>query len=316
MAVLRCWTGRNGTIDDLLAAIETQNPDLLVIQFNFAFFTPDHLGQIIRAAVHRNRRVIVCFHATRDVDLPGLEASLASIAPTLARADRLLVHGIDDLNRFRSWGIWHNTVLFPHGVMARRPRPLPSGRKTIIATYGFLLPHKGFEQLIMAFCRLKKRFRHLHLRMVNALYPDPVSEATLARCRHLIRQNRLHKDVTLVTEFLPDQDSLALLESADLIVFPYQDTAESASGAVRYGLATHRPVACTPLDIFDDVTDIVHRLPGTGPEDLAAGLSRLLTDPELRAAKHTAQARWISAHDWRILGTRLGGMIRGVMIDS
>jgi glycosyltransferase involved in cell wall biosynthesis len=312
VSVRHCWTDRTGDIQDLLAAVETENPDVLVIQFNFAFFTPGQLEQIILAGKHKNRVVIVFFHATQDVDLPGQQASLKPVVNTLARADRLLVHSISDLNRLKSWGLCDNTTLFPHGVIARRPKTATAGRKITLATYGFLLPHKGLEQLITAFADLKKRFKHLHLLMVNALYPDPMSNAALDRCQNLIQQYRLQNDVTLVTEFLADEKSLSLLESAHLIVFPYQDTSESASGAVRYGLASHRPVACTPLDIFQDVRDMVHFLPGTGPDKLADGLGRLLKNPDLMTQKTQIQAQWLAAHDWRIVGKRLAGMIRGL----
>ena len=76
----------------------------------------------------------------------------------------------------------------------------------------------------------------------------------------------------MTTDFLPDDESLALLSAADLIVFPYQDTGESASGAVRYGLAIGKPVAVTPLPIFDDVVLRCLTLPGISPKEIAQGI--------------------------------------------
>ncbi|NKX16972.1 hypothetical protein HGG75_21850 [Ochrobactrum pseudogrignonense] len=65
------------------------------------------------------------------------------------------------------------------------------------------------------------------------------------------------------------------LSAADLILYPYQNTAESASGAVRYGLAVNKPVAVSPAPIFDDVNDVVFQLPGTNPEAIANGVIAL-----------------------------------------
>ncbi|SDT84681.1 glycosyltransferase [Desulfobacula phenolica] len=317
--VFRCWTDCTGNVESLLAAMATANLDALVVQFSFAFFRADHLKKIISFAKEKGIVLIIFFHATKDVNLPGFQASLAPATDALATVDRLLVHGLEDLNRFKSRGIYKNTTVFPHGVF-NRGQILPGGQisnlslksQTIIASYGFMLPHKGLEQLIQAFSVLRKTRSDVHLLMVNALYPDRVSDETKLRCSELIKQHRLHNCVTLITEFLEDEKSFALLDTAAMVVFPYQETAESASGAVRYGIATRRPVVCTPLEIFSDVRDIVHFLPGTSSGDIAAGIEHLFLNPDLLKNRQNLQERWLAAHSWDVLGKRLGGMVKGL----
>lgn len=315
--VMRCWTDQGGSLDTLMALLERGEFDVLVIQFNFAFFTPEHLERMIQYSVERDIVCIIFFHATADVDIPGFKVSLRPIAQTLAKVDRLLVHSLDDLNRLKRWGVYRNVTLFPHGVHHRTPlAPMRAGiaeARHLIASYGFMLPHKGLEQLIEAFILLRKTCPDLHLMMVNALYPDRVSKETEGRCRRIIETNGLNGSVTLVTEFLEEEDIFALLDPADLIVFPYQNTAESASGAVRYGLATGKPVACTPLDIFRDVQEVVHVLPGTSPEAIALGIEALLHSPDKLNSKRERQNQWLSSHSWDILGKRLGGMMKGCL---
>jgi glycosyltransferase involved in cell wall biosynthesis len=75
--------------------------------------------------------------------------------------------------------------------------------------------------------------------------------------------------IQMTTEFLPDDESFALLARADLLVFPYQDTGESSSAAVRNGLATGRPVAVTPLPI------LFRSSPPTASAQKAAGIPAL-----------------------------------------
>ena len=53
------------------------------------------------------------------------------------------------------------------------------------------------------------------------------------------------------------------------MVFPYQSSNESSSASVRTGLATLKPTFVTPLDIFDDVSDLVTYLPGFSPREIA-----------------------------------------------
>ncbi|MCD6184670.1 MAG: glycosyltransferase [Deltaproteobacteria bacterium] len=311
--VHRCWTNCKGDIEALLSVMAKESLNALVLQFNFAFFSPKHLEKIIWFAKEHDIIMIIFFHSTKDVEISGLEASLAPVTHSLARVDRLLMHGIEDLNLFKSRGLYENTALFPHGVLNRLSASKIPPQKTIIASYGFMLPHKGLEQLIEAFAILKKTHSNLHLLMVNALYSDIVSDNTKQRCQELIKANKLENKVTMITDFLKDEESFALLDTASMIVFPYQATAESASGAVRYGLASRCPVVCTPLDIFSDVKDIVHTLPGTSPNDIAVGIEQLLLDPDRLKSKQEFQDRWLRAHSWEKLGIRLGGMIKGLV---
>ncbi|MDX9786208.1 MAG: glycosyltransferase [Desulfobacterales bacterium] len=319
--VVRCWTNHNGAIDELLAALEKNRVDALVLQFNFAFFSPRNLERILHYAKKNGIVSILFFHSTADVTVPGLEASLSSIREALGMADRLLVHGVADLNRLKSWGLYQNTALFPHGVIRRPLVPVSVGKrvagipveKTVIASYGFMLPHKGLLPLIEAVALLRQSHPQVHLLMVNALYPVAVSQETLVQCRKAIQAHGLVHDVTLVTEFLEDDASFSLLDAATLVVFPYQNTAESSSAAVRYGLAARRPVVCTPLSIFADVGNIIHFLQGTSAENIAEGVDALLRYPEKLHDKSALQDQWITFHSWEILGKRLGGMILGLL---
>ena len=59
-----------------------------------------------------------------------------------------------------------------------------------------------------------------------------------------MRRHGLDDRVTLITDYLTDERSLAWLQRAELIVYPYQHTQESSSAAVRMGLASGRPVLC------------------------------------------------------------------------
>ena len=120
--------------------------------------------------------------------------------------------------------------------------------------------------------------------------------------------------IRLTTKFFDDDESLHHLSQADLIVYPYQETGESASAAVRFGLASMRPVAVTPLGIFDDVDDAVHRLPGFTPSKLAEGLGSLIEDlgaasSQTVRTKQVAQA-WCVAHRYSALSTRLLSMLK------
>jgi hypothetical protein len=87
-------------------------------------------------------------------------------------------------------------------------------------------------------------------------------------------------NVTLITDYLPDEVSLGYLKHADIVVYAYQQTGESSSAAVRMGIASGKPIAVTPLHIFDDVTSVVSKLPGTEASDIAKGIKEILKSIE------------------------------------
>jgi glycosyltransferase involved in cell wall biosynthesis len=322
--ITKCWQDHTDEGKELLAALKEKKPDIIVIQFNFGFFNVETLKRIIEFAHEQQILSIIFFHATKDVNKRNFKASLSTIYQSLAKADRLLVHGIEDLNRLKSWGLYKNTAIFPHGLQkapslsqneAKTLALIPT-HKIVIASYGFMLPHKGLEALLEAFSELQHRYENLHLLMINALYPVPESTETKSNCLALIKAHQLGNSVTMRTDFSDDKETLQLLQAASMVIFPYQNTAESVSGAVRYGLASRRAVVCTPLDIFNDISDIIHLLPGTGVKDIVQGLDQLLSQGETFNSKLEIQDRYLDEHSWNVLGKRLSGIFKGLYINK
>ena len=323
--VVRCWDeGQSDPLDRVAAAIAQHALDTIVVQFNYGFFDFGHLRALLHQLCNEGRRVVVTLHAS--IDPPGQDdRRLALLVDALRRCDRLLVHSIQDMNRLKAHGLVDNVALFPHGVLAppqaNLPAPrLPRGRPVRLASYGFFLPNKGLLELIEAANILQQQKFSFRLEMINAAYPAEVSERLIGQAQALIKRYRLEGHVRMITDFLPDQASLERLATAEVIVYPYQSTSESASGAVRYGLAAGKAVAVTPLPIFDDVAGITFALPGTEPAQLAAGLVALagkLRGGDAEAELTLKRSReWRNVHAYPVLGRRLAGMLRGLYRDA
>jgi hypothetical protein len=314
---IRSWYSSKdeNRLDELSRHIVQQDIGTLIVQFNFSFFNFREFKQFLSDQVDAGRIVIVMMHSTSD---PGNEPpwnwSLSEMVPALSRCQRLLVHTLEDLNRLKSYGLIGNVTLFPHGVLdvPVDTIPLPVNEIPLVAAYGYCLPHKGLIELVQAVKVLCDRGSRVRLRLLNAEYPNPVSAALRESLKRLISELDLQDTVEARHDYLSDTESLGLLQGADLIVFPYQDTKESASGAVRFGLATHRPVAVTPIPIFADLGDTVFRLPGTGPEAIANGISSALFDilhETQRALEIRQRAKgWWAAHTYSSLSERLARM--------
>lgn len=317
----RLWSQGEPDLYRLAQAVLASDANSIVVQFNYGFFDFPAFKTFLRQVLGSGRVLIVVLHSTRD---PAHDTGkrLADLVPELAQCDRLLVHSVGDLNRLKDIGLVENVTLFPHGVLdvPARPAARSARAEPLIASYGFFLPDKGLPELIEAFALLRAEGFKGRLRMVNAEFPAPVSASLILQARRMIRDKGLQNAVELHTEFLSDEQSLALLAPARMVVYPYQKTAESASGAVRYGLASRLPVVVSPLPIFEDVAGAVFQLPGTAPQHIAQGIKTVLQQMEGGDATFTATMKrgeeWRQSHVYGRLGRRLSNMINALVQDK
>jgi len=311
--VKRVWMDASEqNLDPLYTAIIESKIETIMIQFNFGFFNLYALEELIQKLQQLKIKIFITFHSVEDVNKEDFKASLGWIRSRLNSIERLFVHNISDLNILKSFNLIENVALFPHGVLKRASnREKSISNKKIIASYGFLLPHKGILELIEAFILLKNRnHNNIHLLLINALYPNPISDEYLKRCQKRIKQSGVEDDITMINDFLSDKDSFDYLDSADIIVMPYKQTQESSSAAVRYAISTQKPVLCTPINIFRDVDTIVHFSKSNTAEDISESLNLLLKDSVLLKSKQEIQKRWIDEHDWEKLSKRLSNILR------
>ena len=312
--VFRCWeAGDSDTLEELAAAIDAAGVTTLVLQFNYGFFKLEHLTKFILAQRETGRVVVAMLHATIDpAHVP--HKRLEIVVPALRACQRVLVHSPGDLNRLKAYGLLDNVALFLHGVLDwAEPSPRAPAQTFRIASYGFFLPHKGLPQLVEALALLRRAGRDVCLHMVNAEYPVGESATLVAEVKTMANKLGVSDRIEFCTDFLEDEESLDRLGAADLIVFPYQNTGESSSAAVRYGLASGRPVAVTPLAIFDDVSRVTFRLSGQRPQEIADGIAQLIDDIAGGAQRigemQAEAARWRAAHRYSRLGERLHNML-------
>ncbi len=327
--ITRCWTeGRDDEFADLLSVIRAEDLQSIVVQFNYGFFNFTHFAKLVGTLKDEGRQVFITLHATDDSPHPTT-IQLASIREALARCDRILVHKVLDANRMKALGLVENVALFPHGVLpmvdAPAPRKLPETEPFTIGSYGFFLPNKGLPELVEAVSHLRDAGRNVQLRMVNAEYPVGESRQLIEAAKDQIERFGLSNVVEMETRFLSDEMALSKLSECDLIVFGYQRSSESASGAVRYGLISGRPVAVTPLEIFSDVAPYSVELPGISPTEIAEGISDIIDrmrggggpalDPDLQDILDRSRA-YCNDRSYAVLGPRLKGMLTALWDDQ
>lgn len=323
--VHRCWLPDkiDHRLDGLSTTIDELGLEVLVLQFNYGFFNLPALARFLERQINAGRVVLVTLHSTQDP--PGLAANdenwqLATVAKALSHCHRVLVHTVADMNRLKDLGLAENLALFPHPLwrlQASRIQPKTALEKApLVATFGYCLPQKGLLEILSAIAILHQRKTPVRLLMLNAEFPSQLSRDLVLQLRAQIRELALEAHVDLRTNFLSDAEISARLGQADLLVFAYQDTQESASGAVRHGLASRRPVLVTPLAVFDELGDAVFRSAGRGAQALADAIEGVLDACVLEStmAKIVSASAdaWREAHDVDAFALRLYALGRSL----
>lgn len=302
--VLRCWNlNQNEFFSDLIAEIEINTIDIVVIQFQYGFFDLYVLSNFIKELKTNGIPVFIIFHSTQDPDPKIIDKKLSYIQDALKLCD-LYCHTSQDVKRLNSLGLKENVNFISLNSIKVKSLKKNSSNKNnrfIIATYGFALPNKGLIELIDAFVMIRKKIPNAYLLMINAEYPVSVSSDLIEIIKSKVKKLKIAKHVTLENKFLKDEESLSYLQNSDLIVIPYQKTTESSSGSVRLALQSGKPVAVTPLDIFLDTSQITIKLPGFTPFEIAKGVIEIANkikncDQSLVALEKSVNL-WLNSHE-------------------
>jgi glycosyltransferase involved in cell wall biosynthesis len=322
--IVRLWTKGGGGLARVGAYLIANGFDAAVFQYNFAFFDFDDFADTLIELSDAGINTFVIFHRTRDLQNYRSPVSHQKMTKALQSCTRIFVHGLEDVNRLRECGATGNVVFLAHGVIDRPTLNMAAVRSLlglsdfspVIGTFGFVLPGKGLTELIHAFALTLKAYPAAYLLMVNADYPTPESQEQRERCLALVRLLEIEGQLGLINEFLEIEEMLFLLSACDAIVFPYQRSEESASGAVRLGLAAARPVLTTPLPIFSDLSEIVYQLPGTEAREIAEGILALLHDEDRKTEILRRQRDWVHANSWAAQAARLSNIIHGCFEET
>lgn len=318
----RCWASDDrDDLKELASEINSNSINVLVIQFNFGFFSHESFYKFVLDQKQKGTILVVDLHAT--VDPPQApHKRMKNYAAGLELCDRILVHSIADMNRMKEFVSVDRLVLFPHGILDVSEPAITKKRAHTyqIATYGFCLPHKGLTEVIEAVQILRHDGVDVGLNMINAEYPIDFSKSLVNEIRSLIDEYNLQDSVNLISTFLPDGESLEYLQQADLVIFAYHPTSESASGAVRYGLAAGRPTLVTDIPIFEELGASVWRVSDHSPAALASRINEVLqaieqmTNDELIRA--SAAKAWREQHRYPELSRRLENMITSLYVNA
>lgn len=284
-----------------VAADALQRNDVVVVQHEYGIYGGPN-GQDVLDVLGRVRGapIIVVAHTVLDRPTVHQRAVLEQVCHA---ADAVVVMTESArLRLVRSYAVDVETILvIPHGAASPTVEPHESvtaaggTRGPRVLTWGLLGPGKGIEWAIDAMATLTDMDPRPQYVIAGATHPKVLAYAGEAYREMLVdRARRSHASPFIeFDDAYRDLHSLAeLIESADVVVLPYDSEDQVTSGVLVDAVAAGRPVISTAfphaVELLASGAGIV--VPQRDPIALASAIRAVLSDPTL-ASDMAAEAR-------------------------
>ena len=164
----------------------------------------------------------------------------------------------------------------------------------ILLFFGFVRPYKGLDVLLEALPIILREFP-VHLLIVGEIWGDETDYRTQ------IERLGLSSHVTIVNQYIPNEDLRRYFGAADVVVLPYRSATQS--GVIQLAFGFGKPVITTQVGglaeaVVDDVSGLI-----VPPGDTSA-----LADAVIRFYRHHLGPRLVTgvaAHSDRFSWDRL-----------
>ena len=316
--VIRCWDifGFKNNLHRLYQEIVRRGLDVVHIQFNFGLFDIDSLAFLTKKLRESGIKTIITFHSVECYeDLPGERILLGNIKEELKLVDKIWVHSSKDTTKLSQIGIEDNVIMIPHGNKVYPELAKDEAKiniftnSKIISTFGFLLPHKGTLEIIRALPQILKNHPNLIFLVVSSLYPNISSTQYYEKCKLEVKKLDLDRKVVFFTDFLAENEIMELLQASDMVLMPYHETKESASGAIRLALSSCRPVLTTKIPIFGEFDKEVFKIERCTPDFIARGVIELYEDRTLQRGIVKNARKFILKRSWKNIARKYQNLI-------
>jgi glycosyltransferase involved in cell wall biosynthesis len=249
--------------------------------------------------------IVIAHTILRDAS-PNQRAILCEIAE---RADLLVV--MSEAARTRLCRYFPidpaKVTTIQHGAaVPRTPRVVDPYAPPLLLTWGLLGPGKGIERAIDALPHLHERSVRYRYLVAGRTHPKVLAtdgEAYRDACREQARRLGVAPAVAFDDEYRDVPTLTSLIQSASLVVLPYDTAEQVTSGVLVDALAAGRPVVATRFPHAEELLAggagiVVDHDDGPG---LARALHRVLVEPALAASMADAAARLAPTLSWPVV---------------
>jgi len=285
----------NGSPKSVAECSELLNQsDIAVIQHEYGIYGGPDGDEVVQIMAGLRVPSVVVAHTVLKDPTPHQRSVLEAVVET---ADQVVVMSEAAKHRLGAGYTIDGTkvVTIPHGAtvpdITNQRRPL----RPIILTWGLLGPGKGIERVIAAMPSLKDLPGQPRYLIAGRTHPKVLAAEGEAYREALIEQARrlgVAASVSFDPVYRSPADVIALIQSAAVVVLPYDSKDQVTSGVLVDSVASGRPIVATA---FPHALEMLGSGAGTvvahdDPDAMVGALRRLLTDPRV-AGSMAAESR-------------------------
>jgi polysaccharide biosynthesis protein PslF len=303
----------NGAPASVMAAAELLNQsDIAVIQHEYGIYGGPDGDEVVQIMEALRVPSIVVAHTVLKNPTPQQRSVLESV---MALADHVVV--MSEAARQRLCAGFavdhHNVTTIPHGAALPAVNGVQHPDRPTILTWGLIGPGKGIERVIDAMTSLKNLPNPPRYLIAGRTHPKVLAaqgeayrEALMAQAKQL----GVADSVSFDAEYRSAAAVTELIQTAAVVVLPYDSKDQVTSGVLVDSVASGRPIVATA---FPHAVELLGTGAGTvvahdDPDALVAALSRPLTDPHVAGSMATRARDLAPAMAWPVVASAYVGL--------
>ncbi len=281
--VYRLWRRGSDDFTSLEKAIGQMNLDIVHINYQASIFTLKNFYLMLNRLRHSGIKVVVTNHVL-DVENQYYLALAQCVDATLFHMEYSRIQWT------QVKGDPQKVYIIPHGVPRipaasreemRKSLGIPDDLQLYIS-FGFVEPHKGIAENILALAALKGKFPFLYVVLGGAHPHNEEGQKYIQKCQDITDKLKLQDEVQFMLGYHPDEHIYVMLKAADAIIMNYQSNRYEASGATALALSSGSPIITSNAPPFSDLGMAVLRM--TEKTSLAKLLIYLKDNQVLRSS--------------------------------
>ena len=296
----------NGDPASATATAELLNrSDVAIVQHEYGIYGGPDGNEVLQIMQALRVPSIVVAHTVLKDPTPQQRSVLESV---MTLADQVVVMSEAARQRLcAGFAVDHHKVTtIPHGAALPATNGVQHSERPTILTWGLIGPGKGIERVIDAMTSLKNLPNPPRYLIAGRTHPKVLAAQGEAYREALFVQAKrlgVAESVSFDAEYRSPAAITELVQTAAVVVLPYDSKDQVTSGVLVDSVASGRPIVATA---FPHAVELLGGGAGTvvahdDPDALVTALSRLLTDPHVAGSMAT-QARGLApAMAWPVV---------------
>ena len=314
----------NGDASTIEASIRALNGfDVVIVQHEYGIYGGEDGDEVVTVLEGLTAPSVVVLHTVLDAPTPGQKSVLERVVQ-LATSVVVMTDAAHDILERRFDVDLSKVSVIPHGVIEAQAADreesraaAADGRRRVL-TWGLIGPGKGIEWGIRAMAELgdlKPRPEYL---VVGKTHPKVLlneGEKYRDGLKQIATELGLDDAVRFVDAY-PDADELSsLVNSADVVLLPYDSTGQVTSGVLVEALAAGKPVVATR---FPHSVELLSGGAGAlvaqkDPSAMAAAMRAIFADSSSAEKMSAARSQLPSRTSWPEVAARYRALAERIL---